>query len=132
MFPRGEAGAGFAAGPVLLAVASVFRFSDFFGNLVGSEAETCCFDFVFFAAFLADFPAAFFAAGLFAAFFAFLTTALLFSPRFFCAAVADRARGGLRAFFAFFFPEGFFLRVTTPDFFMAATGFVGLMHGGGL
>src|SRR5260370_38278704 len=132
MFPRGEAGAGFAVGPVLLAVASVFRFSDFFGNLVGSEAELCCFDFVLLAAFLADFPAAFFAAGLFAAFFAFLTAALLFSARFFGAAGVDRARGGLRAFFAFFFPEVFFLRVATTNSFMAQTGLLGLISGGAL
>src|SRR5216684_1530927 len=136
MFPRGEAGAGFAAGPALLAV-MVFGFRDFFGTLVGSGAETRCFDFVFFAAFLTDFLAAFFTAGFlaafFAAFFAFLATALLFLARFFdAAALVDRARGGLRAFFAFFFPEVFFLGVATTNSFMAQTGLLGLISGGAL
>src|SRR5260370_1304805 len=132
MFPRGEAGAGFAAGPVLLAVASGFGFSDFFGDLVGSGAETRLFDFVFFAAFLTDFLAAFFTAGFLAAFFAFLATALLFLARFFdAAALVDRARGGLRAFFAFF-PEVFFLRVATTNSFTAQTGLLGLISGGAL
>src|SRR6266851_3943015 len=132
MFPRGEAGEGFATGPALLVVV-VFGFRDFFGTLVGSGAETRLFDFVFFAAFLIDFPAAFFTAGFLAAFFAFLTTALLFLARFFdAAALVDRARGGLRAFFAFFFPEVFFLGVATTNSFMAQTGLLGLISGGAL
>jgi hypothetical protein len=123
MFPRDEAGTGFAAEAVLLAVA-VFGFCDFFGMLVGLGAEARCFDFGFFAAFLTDFLAAFLAAGFlatfFVTFFAFLTTRLLFLARFFDAALADRARGGLRAFFAFF-PE-VFLGVATTNSFMAQTG----------
>jgi hypothetical protein len=110
---------------------AVFGFRNFFGNLIGSGAETCCFDFVFFAAFLTDFLAAFFAAGFLAAFFAFLTTRLLLLVRFFDAALADRARGGLRAFFAFF-PEVFFLGVATTNSFMAQTGLLGLISGGAL
>jgi hypothetical protein len=134
MFPREEASTGFAAAAVLLAVA-VFGFRDFFGPLVGLGAETRFFDFVFFAAFLTDFLAAFFVVGFLAAFlatfFAFLTTRLLFLARFFDAALADRARGGLRAFFAFF-PEVFFLGVATTNSFMAQTGLLGLISGGAL
>jgi hypothetical protein len=114
---------------------AVFGFCDFFGNLGGSGAETRLFDFVFFAAFLTDFLAAFFAVGFlvafFAVFFAFLTTRLLFLTRFFDAALADRARGGLRAFFAVF-PEVFFLGVATTNSFTAQTGLLGLISGGAL
>jgi hypothetical protein len=134
MFPRDEAGTGFAAAAVLLAVA-VFGFRDFFGTLVGLGVEACFFDFVFFAAFLTDFLAAFLVAGFlaafFGAFFAFLTTRLLFLARFFDAALVDRPRGGVRAFFAFF-PEVFFLGVATTNSFMALTGLLGLISGGAL
>jgi hypothetical protein len=99
--------------------------------LVGLGAETRFFVFVFFAAFLTDFRAAFFVAGFLAALFAFFTTRLLFLARFFDAALADRARGGLRAFFAFF-PEVFFLGVATTNSFMAQTGLLGLISGGAL
>src|SRR6266404_402132 len=109
MFPRAEAGAGFAAGPALPVVASVFGFPDFFATLVCSGAETCFFDFVFLAT---DF---------FAAFFALLTTRLLFLARFFdAAALVVRPRGDLRTFFAFF-PGVFFLGVATTNSFMAQT-----------
>jgi len=120
---------GFAAAAVLLAVA-VFGFSDFFSALVGLGAEARCFDFGFFAAFLTDFLAAFFAAGFLATFLAFLTTRLLFLARFFDATLADRARGGLRALFAFF-PEVFFLGVATT-IPLAQTGLLGLISGGAL
>jgi hypothetical protein len=114
---------------------AVFGFCDFFGNLGGSGAETRLFDFVFFATFLTDFLAAFFAAGFlvafFAVFFAFLTTRLLFLARFFDAALADRARGGLLAFIAFF-PEDFFLGVGSTNSFTAQTGLLGLISGGAL
>jgi hypothetical protein len=119
MFPRGEAGAGFAAGPALLVVTSVFGFPDFFGTLVCLGVETGFFDFVFFAAFLTDFLAAFFVAGFFAGCFAFLTTRLLFLALFFdAAALVVRARGDLRRFFAFF-PEVFFLGAATTNSFRA-------------
>src|ERR1700716_2620353 len=132
MFPRGEAGAGFAAGAALLVAALVFGFPDVFGTLVCLGAETRFFDFVFFAAFLTDFLPAFFVAGFFAALFAFPTTRLLFLARFFdAAALVVRARGDLRTFFAFF-PEVFFLGVATTNSFMAQTGLLGLIIGGAL
>src|SRR5258705_12939138 len=138
MFARGEAGAGFAAGPALPVVASVFGFTGFFATGVGSGAEARFVDFVFLAVCLNDFLAVFFAVGFFAAFFAaffaFLTTRLLFLARFFdAAALVVRARGDdLRTFFAFF-PEGFFfLGVATTNSFMARTGLFGLISGGAL
>src|SRR5258705_12864003 len=134
MFARGEAGAGFAAGPALPVVASVFGFTGFFATGVGSGAEARFVDFVFLAVCLNDFLAAFFAVGFFAAFFAaffaFLTTRLVFLARFFdAAALVVRARGDLRTFFAFF-PEVFFLGVATTNSFMAQTGLLGLKSGG--
>src|SRR6267378_2882516 len=113
MFPRGDVGASFAAGPVLLVVASVLGVPDFFDTLGCLGVETRFFDFVFFADFLSGFLGGFFATGFFtsflAAFFAFLTTRLPFLARFFDAvAVLVWARLGLRTFLAFL-PEVFFL-----------------------
>jgi hypothetical protein len=134
VFPRDEAGTGFAAGPDLLVVASAFGLPDFFATLVGLRTEFRFFDFV--ADFLTDFLATFFVAGFFAApfaaFFVFLTTPLLFLERFFdAAAFVVRARGDLRTFFAFF-PETFFLGVATTNSSMAQTGLLGWIIGGAL
>src|SRR5260370_4943276 len=89
------------------------------------------FAFVFFGFFAAFSPAALFFLFLFIPFLAFFARRLLLCARFFTAdAFAALARAGLRVFFAFRFPEDFFLGVATTNSFMAQTGLLGLIVGG--
>src|SRR6266481_5876519 len=86
MLPREEA-AGLVAEAAFFFAMAVFSFvSVFLTTVICGGAETGVFGFGFFAKFLTDFLAAFFAVGFFAALLAFLAT-----------------------FVVFFFFEGFFL-----------------------
>src|SRR5882724_5022719 len=85
----------------------------------------------FFAAVLFSAFFAFFLAGFFSVFFAFFTGGLPVLARFFDAsALAVRALGDLRAFFAPRFLAVFFLAVATTISFIAQTRLSGIIAGG--
>jgi hypothetical protein len=86
-------------------------------TLVLFIVELRLFDFVFFEDFFDGFLGAFFAAAVFlAVFLAFFAARVLFFVRFFSAdALAARARGDLRTFFALRFLTVFFLAFATTN-----------------